>query len=49
MTDRDIAKIAEDGKTVFLVGPLGSESEAEKLQAMIKISGIDETSIVKLD
>ena len=49
MTDRDIAKIAENGKTVFLVGPLGSESEAEKLQAMIKISGIDETSIVKLD
>lgn len=47
--DKDIAKVSEDGKTVFLVGPLDSEEQAEKLKAVVVISGIGDVSVVKLD
>ena len=49
VTDRDIAKAVEDGKTVFLVGPLDSEADAGKLCTMVRISGIDEVETVKIE
>ena len=47
-TTKDIAKKAEDGKTVFTVGPFDSEEDAEKLTALIKSAGINEVSYIKV-
>lgn len=47
-TDRDIAKIMEDGKTVFVVGPLDSEAAAEKLESMVRVTGLEQVSVVKM-
>ena len=49
VTDKDIAKVTEEGRTVFLIGPVDSEEEAEKLKAMVEISGIGDVGIVELD
>lgn len=47
VTDRDIAKVSEDGMSVFIVGPLASREEAEKLISLIKSSGVEKAEIVK--
>lgn len=49
VTDCDIAKVAEEGRNVFIIGPLDSEDEAEKLGAMIRISGLDNVKVAKID
>lgn len=48
VTDRDIAKVVEDGKVVFVVGPLEDEATASKLEAMVKISGVEDASVRKI-
>ena len=47
-TSKDIAKISENGQTVFTVGPFDSEEEAEKLTTVIKATGVNEVSYVKV-
>ena len=48
VTDRDIAKVADEGGSYFVVGPLNSKEEADKLSAMVKITGIENVSVIKL-
>lgn len=49
VTDRDIVKTVENGRSVFTVGPIAAKGEAEKLEALIKISGVSDVSVVKLE
>lgn len=48
VTDRDIARVVEDGSTYFVVGPMSTEGEADKVAEMVRISGGGEASVIKV-
>jgi len=48
VTDRDIARVSEDGRTVFIVGPIEDEVTANKLESMVRITGVEDTEVVKI-
>lgn len=43
MSDKDIAKVVEQGKTYFIIAPFNSESDAKELTDALVNAGADET------
>lgn len=47
-TDRDIAKVNENGTQTYVVGPFSSREEAEKLEAAVKSTGVVNVSVEEI-
>lgn len=47
-TDKDIAKRVINNKTIYFIGPFTSRSEAEKLETILKDSGVKDTTLEEI-
>jgi carbamoylphosphate synthase small subunit len=47
-TEKDIAKRVINNKTIYFIGPFTSRSEAEKLETILKDSGVKDTTLEEI-